>query len=127
MRIFVTGATGFIGSAVVRELIRAGYEVLGLARSDEAAESLSAAGSKLHGVAEEGVLFRDIAEAIGRRLNLPVAALSSEEAYNHFGWFAPFACMDSPASSNFTRDLLGWTPVQPGLVSEIDSEVYDHE
>lgn len=77
------------------------------------------AGSILHGVAEEGMLFRDIAAAIGQRLNLPVAGLSNIDANKHFSWFAPFAAIDSPASSALTRDLLGWHPVQPGLIDEI--------
>lgn len=76
-------------------------------------------GSILHGVAEEGVLFRDIAVAIGHRLNLPAIALSKEEASKHFSWFAPFAAIDSPASSTLTRELLGWHPVQPSLIEEI--------
>ena len=57
------------------------------------------AGARYHGIAEEGVPFREIAEVIGRRLNLPVVAKSPEEAAEHFGWFARFAAIDCPASN----------------------------
>jgi nucleoside-diphosphate-sugar epimerase len=116
MRVFVTGSTGFIGSAVVQELIKAGHQVLGLARSD--------AGARFHGVAEEGVPFRDIAEVIGRRLNVPVVAKSPEETAKHFGWFAHFAAIDNPASSRLTQERLGWRPVQTGLIPDLDGEHY---
>jgi nucleoside-diphosphate-sugar epimerase len=77
-----------------------------------------------HAVAEEGVPFKEIAEVIGRRLNVPVAAKSADEASAHFGWFARFAGMDMPASSARTRKLLGWEPKQPGLLADIDHPSY---
>jgi len=77
-----------------------------------------------HGVADEGVSVRDIAEIIGRRLNLPVFSKSSEEAGSHFGWIAHFLAIDGPASSAQTRKQLGWRPVQPGLISDLDAEHY---
>jgi nucleoside-diphosphate-sugar epimerase len=82
------------------------------------------AGTRYHAIAEEGVPFRQIAEVIGRRLNVPVVAKSPEEAAAHFGWFAMFAGMDVPASSARTRALLGWTPTGVGLIADIDQPGY---
>jgi len=81
-------------------------------------------GARYHGIAEEGVPFREIAGVIGRRLELPVVSKSPEEAASHFGWFVRFAGMDSPASSVRTETLLGWTPQQPGLIADIDRPQY---
>ena len=78
------------------------------------------AGARFHAVDEEAIPFRDIAEVIGRRLNVPVVAKNSEEAADHFGWFAHFAGIDCPASSQRTRELLGWQPKQPGLILDLD-------
>lgn len=83
-----------------------------------------AIGTRYHGVAEEGVPFREIAEVIGRRLSVPVAGMSPEEATEHFGWFAHFASIDSLASSQRTREQLGWTPKQPGLIADLDGPSY---
>jgi nucleoside-diphosphate-sugar epimerase len=80
--------------------------------------------ARYHGVADEGVPFRDIAEVIGRRLDLPVVSKSLEEAAHHFGWFAHFAALDNPASSERTRELLGWQPKQPGLIPDLDRAYY---
>ncbi len=82
------------------------------------------AGARYHGVADEGVPFRDIAGVIGRRLNLPVVSKTPEEAKDHFGWFARFAAIDCPASSKRTRELLGWRPKQPRLIADLDRPRY---
>ena len=89
-----------------------------------ALEQDSAPGTRWHGVAEEGIVFRDIAEVIGRRLNLPVVSQSADEATTHFGWFARFAALDIPASGQQTQQHLNWRPTQPGLLSDIDRESY---
>ena len=83
-----------------------------------------AAGARYHGVAEEGVPFRDIAGVIGRRLNVPVVSKSLEEAPAHFGWFAHFAALNNPSSSQRTRELLGWQPQQAGLLADLDRPRY---
>ncbi len=75
----------------------------------------------LHAVAETGVPFREIAEAIGKGLNLPVVSKSGDEITAHFGWFANFASMGCPASSEKTRNELGWEPHGPGLIEDIQA------
>jgi nucleoside-diphosphate-sugar epimerase len=82
------------------------------------------AGSMYHGVADEGVPTREIAEAIGRGLNLPVVSKSGEEAAEHFGWIARFFAIDGPASSALTRERLRWRPVQPGLIADLSAAQY---
>lgn len=84
------------------------------------------AGSTLHGVADEGVPIRDIAEVIGRHLNLPVVSISTEDAAEHFAWLAGILAHDSPASSALTRQLLGWQPTHPGLIDDLDKGHYFH-
>jgi nucleoside-diphosphate-sugar epimerase len=80
--------------------------------------------ARYHGVAEEGVVFHEIAEVIGRRLNVPVVSTPSDEATSHFGWFAHFAAIDNPSSSRRTREILGWQPTQPGLIPDLDQPYY---
>lgn len=76
--------------------------------------------AKYHAVAEEGVPMRDIAGAIGKRLNLPVKSIAPDEAQAVFGWLAMFAGHDMPASSAQTRETLGWNPTGPGLIADLD-------
>jgi nucleoside-diphosphate-sugar epimerase len=83
------------------------------------------AGAKYHAIAEEGVPLREIAEAIGRGLKVPVVAKSPEEAAEHFGWLGHFVGMDCPASSALTQQRLGWRPTaQPGMISDLDHMRY---
>ena len=82
------------------------------------------AGARYHATAEEGVPFRDIAAVIGRRLGLPVVGKTPEEAADHFGWFSHFAAMGNRASSQKTREALGWTPTGPGLIADLDQPYY---
>jgi nucleoside-diphosphate-sugar epimerase len=82
------------------------------------------AGSTLHAVADEGVPIRDIAEVIGRHLDVPVVSISPEAAGEHFTWLAPFLGIDSPASSTLSREMLGWQPTQLGLIDDLDKGHY---
>jgi len=82
------------------------------------------AGERFHAVAEEGVPVRDIAEAIGRGLNVPVVPLAAEESSKHFGWLGAFVGWDIPASSAHTREKLGWNPTGPGLISDLENMRY---
>lgn len=82
------------------------------------------AGARYHAIAEEGVPLRDIAAAIGRRLDVPVVAKSPEEAGEHFGWLAMFVGADGPTSSALTQERLGWRPRGAGLISDLDEGRY---
>ena len=82
------------------------------------------AGSVLHAIADEGVLIRDVAEVIGRHLGIPVTAISPGDAGEHFAWLAGFLGADSPASSELTRELMGWLPTHPGLIEDLDKGHY---
>ncbi len=81
-------------------------------------------GSRVHGVAEEGVPMRSIAEAIGQGLGVPVRSLGADEAAAHFGWMALFVAIDNATSSELTRHSLGWQPQQPRLLEDMRSSGY---
>jgi nucleoside-diphosphate-sugar epimerase len=118
------GVSGYIGDGsnrwtAVHRLDSARLFRLGLEQAP--------AGSTLHAVAEEGVPIRDIAEVIGRHLELPVVSIAPEDAAAHFTWLGGFLGLDAPASSALTRELLAWQPTQPGLIADLDEEHYFKE
>jgi nucleoside-diphosphate-sugar epimerase len=94
--------------------------VLDTARLYRLAIEKAERGAKYHAVAEEGVSFRDIVEVLGKRLKLPVRSIGPDEAKAHFGWLAPFAGLDAPASSALTRQRLRWQPKERGLLADLE-------
>jgi nucleoside-diphosphate-sugar epimerase len=127
---FVPALIGFARDKGVSAYVGDGHNVwpavhrLDAANLFRLALEKSTARARYHGVAEDGVPFRDIATVIGRRLNVPVVAKSAAAAADHFGWFAHFAALDNPSSSRKTRELLGWQAKQPGLIADLDRPNY---
>ncbi len=118
------GVSGYIGDGSSRW---PAVHRLDAARLFRLALEQAPAGSTLHAVADEGVPVRAIAEVIGRHLDLPVVAISPEDAGAHFGFLASFLGVDSPASSALTRALLEWQPTHPGLIDDLDQGHYFHK
>ena len=85
------------------------------------------AGTRLNAIGDEGVRFREIAEVIGKHLDVPVVSLPRQEAQGHFGLFALFASIDAPASSELTQKQFGWHPGQPGLIADLDKGHYSKD
>lgn len=81
-------------------------------------------GTRYHAVAEQGIPFKNIAALIAERLKIPVVSLTSDEALEHFGWFAHFAKLNNLTSSEETKIALGWTPQHPTLMEDLQSAVY---
>jgi len=115
------GVSAFVGDGLNRW---PAVHVLDTARLYRLVLEKGDAGARYHAVAEEGVSMREIADAIGRGLKVPVVTKSPEEAAGHFGWLAFFLAFDSPASSAQTQQRLGWRPTQPGLISDLDHARY---
>ncbi len=82
------------------------------------------AGAILHGVDEEGVPVRDIADVIGRHLTMPVTAVPVEKAVDHFGWLGAFFSLDVPASRTLTQKRPGWQPTHTGLLADLEQGHY---
>ena len=115
------GVSAYVGDGLNRW---AAVHVLDTARLYRLALEKQEAGARYHAVAEEGVPVRDIAEAIGRGLKVPVVPKSPEEAAAHFGWMAAFVGRDLIGSSVQTQQRLGWRPTGPGLITDLDRAHY---
>jgi nucleoside-diphosphate-sugar epimerase len=115
------GVSAYIGDGTNRW---PGVHTLDAARLYRLAVEAAPAGTRLHGVADEGVPFREIAAVIGRHLDLPVVSISAEQAYEHFGFLSVFGSLDNPTSSALTQKLLDWHPDAPGLIEDLDEGHY---
>jgi nucleoside-diphosphate-sugar epimerase len=117
-----TGVSAYVGDGLNRW---PAVHRLDAARLYRLALEKGSAGARYHGVAEEGVPARDIADVIGRRLNVPVVSKSREEAADNFGWIGFFFGMDGPASSAQTQERLGWHPAGPALIADIGAHYFE--
>ncbi|MCB8874355.1 SDR family oxidoreductase [Acidisoma silvae] len=116
------GVSAYIGAG---DNLWPGVHRLDAARLYRLALEKGTAGARYHATDERGVPFREIATLIGRKLGLPVESLSGEAVAAHFTWFAPFAQMDIPTSSAWTRETLGWQPREIGLLEDLDRHYFD--
>jgi nucleoside-diphosphate-sugar epimerase len=131
------GDHGFMASfvAIARQRGVAGYvgdgnnrwpavHVSDAAKLARLAVESAPAGTVLHAVGDEGVAYREIAEAIGRHLDVPTASIASADIPQHFAHLAHFVGLDNPATATITSQLLGWEPTRPGLIEDLDEGHY---
>jgi nucleoside-diphosphate-sugar epimerase len=115
------GVSGYVGDGANRW--PAGH-TLDAAHLYRLAIESAPAGTRLHAVGDEGIPFREIADAIGRNLSVPVASVGPDEAAAHFGFLGGLVSLDNPTSSARTQELLGWKPEHPGLIEDLDAGHY---
>ncbi len=115
------GVAGYVGDGTNRWPAVHRSDAARLARL---AVEAAPAGSVLHAVADEGVAFRAIAEAMARHLDIPTASLSPADAVEHFALLGHFVALDSPATAAITRDLLAWEPTGPSLLEDLERDHY---
>lgn len=82
-------------------------------------------GARYHAIGESPIMFREIAETIGRHVGVQAKGLSAAEAARHFGWLSPFVSTDNPVSSRMTRERLGWSAANPVLLTDLATALMD--
>jgi nucleoside-diphosphate-sugar epimerase len=115
------GVAGYVGDGTNRWPAVHRSDAARLARL---AVEAAPAGSVLHAVGDEGVPFREIAEALGRHLGIPTASVAPADAVEHFAHLGHFVAVDSPASAAVTRKLLAWEPTGPSLLEDLEQDHY---
>ena len=116
-----TGVSGYIGDGANRW---PAAHTLDVARLYRLALENAPAGAQLYAAAEEGITVREIAETIGRHLDIPTASIPADQAADHFKAFATFAALDIPTSNALNRQPLDWQPAHPGLIADLDEGHY---
>jgi nucleoside-diphosphate-sugar epimerase len=115
-----TGVSGYAGEGTNRWPAAHTLDVASLYRL---ALEKAPAGAQLYAATEEGIAVREIAETIGRHMGIPTVSIPAGQAADHFTGF-PFITMDITMPSTDTRRLLGWEPVHPGLIADLDDGHY---
>jgi nucleoside-diphosphate-sugar epimerase len=115
------GFSAYVGDGMNRW---PGVHRLDAARLYRLALEAAPAGTRLHGAAEQGVPFKDIAAAIGHHLDLPVRSVAADDAGEHFGFLSWAVSFDNPTSSTLTRSLLDWDPTHPSLLDDLNQGFY---
>jgi nucleoside-diphosphate-sugar epimerase len=118
------GVSGYIGDGSNRW---PAVHRLDTARLYRLALEKAPAGSVFHAVADEGIPAREIAEVIGRHLDVTVVSIAPGQASAHFDWMAAFWALDAPASSALTQERLGWQPTHLGLLADLEQGHYFRE
>ena len=115
------GVSAYLGDGANR---LSAAHVIDVARLYRLALEKRVSGARYHAVAEEGVPVRQIAEALGKGLGVPVKSLSPDDAKAHFGWMAMFVGMDLWALGAQTQERLDWHPTGPGLIADLERMRY---
>ena len=111
-----TGVAGYVGDGANRW---PAVHTLDAAQLFRLALEAAPAGSRLHAIGDEGVAFRDIAEAIGHGVGVPVERIPDDEAADHFDFLGGFVSYDNPTSAERTKEVLGWRPTHPALIADL--------